>query len=576
MTKITLIRGLGIILIMVLISLGSIGGCHDDDGGDQPLDAVLLGIHRGPLLDGLDAGLFEGKLNNIILDGNHLDDLTQEEKDIVREAYEFGFVIFVYDMHEARIAQLYVDILRHNLIFSEIDELDLPDLPIGQKYSLFAIEQHDGIDWTLNGVYGADISEIIQSGEFDFDFVVSNIREWIEAYESRRRELELTSLVEEGVETLITTSQEEVPDVRDITKKRIGTLQIQVGIIDGDFEDTAVVPPGLDPPLDTTSPYNNYQMTTGVWTITVRFDNPRDISSFVFVEQGMNLESSSGYIKHTSGRQFWYLSSVFNENTLQLGGRDLDFPDVTLLPLESPDTNQATTVTTTTSVSQTVTGTVGVGSVGPMASVNGGASWGSSSTFQKASVSINNISLSSSTGNDASWEYLPLKAQITGTSGTCEDFKLREPACLAVTTFKPQQGFVYQIDGKFANRTLALQTLFEVHLTKTKVGNCNKFGCSCKAKNTDGSGFQFDELFKLQIFIPPPPEGPIGDLTCSDGIDNDLNGCIDGADPNCGGDPNCRAEGPIGDITCSDGIDNNMNGLTDLLAPPLGPDPNCQ
>ena len=31
MTKITLTRSLGLILIMVLISLGSIGGCHNND-----------------------------------------------------------------------------------------------------------------------------------------------------------------------------------------------------------------------------------------------------------------------------------------------------------------------------------------------------------------------------------------------------------------------------------------------------------------------------------------------------------------------------------------------------------------
>ncbi|MGH2794558.1 MAG: hypothetical protein ACRDKG_09660 [Actinomycetota bacterium] len=61
------------------------------------------------------------------------------------------------------------------------------------------------------------------------------------------------------------------------------------------------------------------------------------------------------------------------------------------------------------------------------------------------------------------------------------------------------------------------------------------------------------------------PEGPPGDPTCSDGIDNDGDGLTDGDDPDCQGD-----EGPPGDETCSDGIDNDGDGLTD------GDDPDCQ
>ncbi len=86
---------------------------------------------------------------------------------------------------------------------------------------------------------------------------------------------------------------------------------------------------------------------------------------------------------------------------------------------------------------------------------------------------------------------------------------------------------------------------------------------------------------------PVPPEGPQGDDSCYDGIDNNLNGLTDGEDPNCaregpfdnrscsdgldndndgfidGSDSNCVREGPFGDPTCSDGLDNDGDGRTD-------------
>jgi hypothetical protein len=64
------------------------------------------------------------------------------------------------------------------------------------------------------------------------------------------------------------------------------------------------------------------------------------------------------------------------------------------------------------------------------------------------------------------------------------------------------------------------------------------------------------------------PEGPPGDPTCSDGIDNDGDGLTDEDDPDCQDGPG--TEGPPGDPTCSDGIDNDEDGLIDE------DDPDCQ
>jgi cysteine-rich repeat protein len=58
-------------------------------------------------------------------------------------------------------------------------------------------------------------------------------------------------------------------------------------------------------------------------------------------------------------------------------------------------------------------------------------------------------------------------------------------------------------------------------------------------------------------------EGPFGDPTCSDGVDNDGDSLIDAQDPDC----RPPVEGPPGDPSCSDAIDNDGDGLIDAQDP---------
>ncbi len=55
----------------------------------------------------------------------------------------------------------------------------------------------------------------------------------------------------------------------------------------------------------------------------------------------------------------------------------------------------------------------------------------------------------------------------------------------------------------------------------------------------------------------PTNEGPFGDPTCNDGIDNDCDGLTDAADPSCAAPQE----------TCDNGIDDNLNGLIDCEDP---------
>ena len=55
----------------------------------------------------------------------------------------------------------------------------------------------------------------------------------------------------------------------------------------------------------------------------------------------------------------------------------------------------------------------------------------------------------------------------------------------------------------------------------------------------------------------PTTEGPFGDPSCSDGIDNDCDGSTDAADPSCAAPQE----------TCDNNIDDNGNGLIDCADP---------
>ncbi len=67
--------------------------------------------------------------------------------------------------------------------------------------------------------------------------------------------------------------------------------------------------------------------------------------------------------------------------------------------------------------------------------------------------------------------------------------------------------------------------------------------------------------------FPLEPEGPLGDPTCGDQLDNDQDGETDRGDPACAPQP----EGPEGDPSCSDGIDNDYDDLIDADAPNCKP-----
>ena len=97
-----LMKCLGFVLLLGFISLFAVGGCSNDSGSGSSSSgvdlAVLLGEHRQDVADHIKAAFdvgdpFDGELNHIIIDGTNFGALTDEEKLVIRDVYEQGFII---------------------------------------------------------------------------------------------------------------------------------------------------------------------------------------------------------------------------------------------------------------------------------------------------------------------------------------------------------------------------------------------------------------------------------------------------------------------------------------------------
>lgn len=516
--KLLSFRSFLLALTVVIISLGTIGGCNNNggSGGSTPTHGVLIGDHRDEalvdIMAGMDVDFYAGKRHNMIIDGTRLDNLTNDEKDIIRDAYQNGFIILAYDMNDARVARLYNDILQHPSIFAELEDLSMPD---GNSYEVFAIEKQGPHDWSFTGtseqvdqiefLVDGELSQLKQVERGPFELHAIQMREWIEAQEQRRIELELKGLLDVDASKALENFEilaefEDVLEEVTRTSDQSGTLinlasaWIQTSQNKLSFKETDK--------LDT------FQMVTSAWIATV--DTPNGVFSFLCVAQDFNLATSNGFVKDTDTQQYWYLSQFSNTNTLSVSGTDLDSSKAELLK-EQPDTNQATTTTESISVGTSVGGTVGVDSDGASASISGGMSWTTSTTFSKANVSINNVSLMNDTlSNDASWNYFPRPA-TPGPDDGCVN-TIHDLADLAHTTFQPSQGYIYRIDSDFADQTLNLNTQFSIQTRntymniKTGPNDCNIFHCNCDAHNQDGLTPIWQPTHSQPIHIPAEPD----------------------------------------------------------------------
>jgi len=509
--------------------------CDENNGGGTgtrslPIHGFLLCDHRNDALQDLqqvmDIEEHNGRdANHIILDGINLEQCTQEEIDLMREAFDLGFIILAYDMNEDRIRLLVDDLLDHPFL------IDLGDLEtIGEGYGVFTIENNGGVLWTSQTDFGGEKSTNPQdTSEFvtQSQSVTSQTRqdgssggfvnhgnhmvEWIEDQIERLEELIESGLIEgnatqvlnnfgmmdeieKELEAVTRTTATQSGSIVSLASAWIQTNQFKVSIeSNGDI---------ITSGFDSNAPHINiYQMVTKAWIATA--STPTGVFSFLCVNQDFTMASTNGFIDNSGTQKAWYLGEFKNVNTLSVNGVNLSVSNAELLD-NAPDTNQATTSSETTSISTSISGTVGVDQTsGANGSVSGGISWSTSNTFSKANVSINNQSLSQTTlGNDASWQFLPRKAE--GLSDGCVN-SLHNLADLSHETFTFSQAFIHRINGSFANQTVTLNTAVSTTMTNTYINNCNIFGCDCDATSQNESIGSATKTFTQNIHIPSLP-----------------------------------------------------------------------
>ena len=531
------LKSFTVIIAIITLSFLAVGGCNSNNGGGGGSDPelALLGDHRAePVADisaEIPTGPHTGEPNNILLDGQSLETLTVQDIALIKEAYDQGYIIFAYDLTEKGIVRVYREVVKHPLRHAELNSLQ--GLAEGILHGVFSIEQHDGHVWSGTAQFEENALREFQEGQEDPIILAPpeaeytphgiHIKSWIDSYDDRVDQLVDDGLLELSAEELLdeldmkdefndelgAVTRDTEGTLLDLTTANIHTSQNQLSFTETTAKDT-------------------FQMTSQAWIVTA--DTPTGLFSFLLVEQDFNLATSNGFTKDSSTQQYWYLQEFSVENTYQVND-DLIASNKAQLLQESPETNQATTSTETTSISTSISGTVGADQTsGANASVSGGVSWSTSNTVSKANVSINNLSLSNNAvSNDATWQFLPRTAE--GLSDGCEN-SIHNLADLSHNTFTPATAFIVRIDSDFTGDTLKLKSKFTIQTRNTYVGSCNIFGCDCDIKQQDGLD-PWEPSHSQSIRIPQPPEGPTGEDTCSDGIDNDVDGDIDDADSSC-------------------------------------------
>jgi hypothetical protein len=514
---------LSFLSLIVLLSLGAIGGCS---GSSNP-ELAVVGEHRDVALSGISSEIqtsqYDGVPTNLLMDGVNINNLSNDEIASIRDAYNAGFVIVFYDVSDRDIVQIYQDIIESN-VYSDVKSLK--SIPEGNTTPVFAIEQINGVVWSFSGNFNATDASKLRGDSPDEmgDFALQGrmIRDWLNDIPSRDQVIDAKSstasrLVDNaGLRSKLDAQlginkSDEPADLSSLTYANINTHRYTL--------------------QDSKGNENVYQTTQKAWILTA--DTPTGIFSFLLVEQDFNLQSSALFIYNKVGHhalnavdpslnpdQGFYLKEFKVENSYFAGGNVLIYGQADLLD-ESPATNQASIETTTTSLTTSIQGSVQVGAGAKPDSGAGnvqfqfGIQWGTSTTVSKENVSINNLSLTSKYGNDATWQFLPRRPEIGGSSGgqagSCQNYGLRNLADLAHTTFQPATAFIVRLSPDHVGQTLEIRSDFTYDLERSQLpfdlAYCDIFGCNCrKIKTSEFQGVPHLDYSYQAMQIPLPPE----------------------------------------------------------------------
>jgi len=468
------LRGL---ILFSFLCFAFLAGCDNNGSNDDPVHGILLGTHSPEAVEDLrtelDVDEPMGEPHHIHIDGDNLADLTDEDKALLQDSFDQGFIISLYNMNEGRIQEFYRDILMDPDIHAEPDNADLPD---GQDLTAFNIEQINGVYWssisqfeTFDQSDAVPLSEIavaVEDGPVlnPQEAYAQHTRMWIEEQEDRRLRINddgfISDNVKDNFEQLlnqkVTASGNLVGNIPFIAKTWVQTNSLNVDIADDNFILIINDCNGCD---------NSYSIETQAWMVTTP-----EPDSYLFVIQNLDLNSSGGIFYNSANKIGWYLSSFEITNTYTTNEGLLASDVAELLDNQPGNGNIDGTGEAGFILSQNVSGTQRYDTTDGSSTTGSNLAIEIDGMFNINTVKLENLSKTqvgspvddSPLGNDASWLYTQDDPVLEG----C-DLEILPATSGSIGEINPGNAFVVKFSPGSPGETLTLNTSAKVILHMT-------------------------------------------------------------------------------------------------------------
>ncbi len=193
-------------------------------------------------------------------------------------------------------------------------------------------------------------------------------------------------------------------------------------------------------------------------------------NNWFYVQQFGVFSPGNVYTVDNDQQQYWY-TDLYEQNSWPTNFKDSRTVN---LIISSPQTT-INTATATSSVSYSISGTVGFSDKGGSGSITGGMSISNSTTVQIPDLTINNRSLTST--NNAQWQFVIPRSH--GVDDGCVN-SLSTVVGISHNTFQPMNQWLWRVDDSARNSgALSVSNTFVTRWINSYMGDCNIFGCNC-------------------------------------------------------------------------------------------------
>ena len=398
-------------------------------GGDEL--AVFLGENRqeavGDITAAFNVGQFDGELNHLILDAQNFSKLTQQERTAIKNAYEQGFIVIIYDVTERQIEEIF-ELIEHPTIYNEdalLSRLDQGD--DGRTFDLFTLEKIGDVNWSSMLRIGAlpaieSVFGVLEPGtgisiqEVGFLFHAFHMEQWILDKLERIQQLEDYGLIDTNTAARI------IKEI-GIDDETQGTPQIQTriaqatGNLTGPMSPSPLIDPQSQmqvfalPTIQTNSivtgfsnsgsigvsvspdEVNTYTSQNLAYAVTAKTSD--GLSTYLLVINNYGLNSANGFIKNDEGssafsnaQQYWYLSEFTSVNTLAIGSSSLSSSESSVV-LDSPGSCAINSCGDPVNFNpgQIISGDISfISGSSPLVLKNVQAAWGGNIIYERANV----------------------------------------------------------------------------------------------------------------------------------------------------------------------------------------------